>query len=563
MYALNIKLESWSQQIKEPVVLSWLFFLPCVTFILFYSVVDFEFVWDDQYLHFANSFVREPKFETLRELWLAPYYGLYIPMAYTVWGGLTAFFGLSTTIFHGANLWVHIINVELVFLFLLRFNQPVSMVGLVALIFALHPIQVESVAWCSDLRGLFSVSFGLLALMLLINQPNSPRYFRGLVASICFIMALLFKPLAVVFLPLSILLQWYGLKRPFWQTMMQHLPWLVVLLMVLYMTWQGHRLGVIPESEILLRPLIWMDALIFYLQKLIFPLELAATYARTPAYVLSQAWIHSLWLCLVCLCAWLIWSYQRPILFFTSAWFLIGFLPASGLIPFAFQNYSTVADRYMYIPMIGVCLLLLVGFNWLHERFQRISLFPVGLLVIALAYQTYNVQLPTWRNMKTLWSHTVEVTPNAPQAWHDLGLVYRLEGNDQAAEVAFKKSLFADLKYADSYLALAELYRDQNKPGLALDYYNQALQNKPTYWQAALSRATLLFDQQRYLDAVRDYEFVLQFRPRQASTHYNRAVALFYLQQIDAAQAGLNLAIQLGYDPAMVVPLQQAINAAQ
>ena len=351
-----------------------LLILIIVPFALYWQTTGFDLVWDDVEIHLIkNPYLHPICFDNLLHFWKEPYRGLYIPIVYNLWAFLN-FIGIyfftkphDPFIYHLANIFVHTLNGLLVFTLLRQFikSHLACMAG--ALLFLVHPVQVEPVAWVSEFRGLIAAFFGFTALILYIKScstkyGNTDLRSFGLYSSISFLFALLSKP-SVIVLPLFAALMEYYLYRPsLKQLFLRSWLWIWLIFAVAIAVVTASVQESVLSYPFWAKPLIWMDAVSFYLYKLVFPFSLAVSYARSPEYVMGQWWFYIIWIIPVST-GFGFWYFRKkePLLVLAFLIFILGFLPVSGLVEFAFQDWSTVADRYLYLSMFGVSL----GFGYL------------------------------------------------------------------------------------------------------------------------------------------------------------------------------------------------------
>ena len=326
-----------------------------LTFAAFSEVGGFGFVsWDDELHVTENPWLHPVTPAHVWHFWRMSYQGLYIPLSYTVYALLALLARDPTTqalnphVFHVANLILHLANVLLVFALLKQSVPNIWAASAGALLFGVHPLQGESVAWVSELRGLLSGMFALLALGQYLEFAESRAWGCFAVATAAFGLALLAKPSAVAVPLLALALTIWGLGLP-WKRCVPPLA-----------LWAAMALGCVlanrtvqSVSPQLFLPL-WQrffvagDALAFYLAHLAWPARLGIDYGRSPFVVLAHPWGYWTWLVPALLGACL-WAGRRrwPLLLTSGALFLLALLPTLGLVPFAFQLASTVADRYV------------------------------------------------------------------------------------------------------------------------------------------------------------------------------------------------------------------------
>lgn len=523
--------------------------------------------WDDDVFFYQNPHLNPPTWESLKSYWTGPYARLYVPVPYTVWWvtarltgqpGPSGSWEVPPGALHTLSLGVHLLNVLLAFGLLRRLfaNDWAAAAG--ALLFGVHPLQVESVAWASELKDLLSGTFSLTALWLYLaaiggrGREGPLRHSAGLypLATLAFALAMLSKPNTVA-LPMAaaaIALQLCGLPwRRVWPGL---LPW--VLMAAVHVAVTRHVQSVAPELDVALvqRPLVAGDALAFYMGKLVWPVGLSPDYGRTPEVVLAQPWSRVAWLIPLAVIAAVIPLRQRwPWLLTGIAVFCLCLLPSLGLMPFDFQQYSTVADHYAYVAMLGAAIAL-AGFLSTPRR-----LLTRGLCGIALALllaQSW-LQAMTWQNNISFWNHTLQVNPRSWLAHNNLGAVYQMLGKPEDAIPHYQAGLRLKPEDADTLvnlgLALVSVGRDVE----AMPYFEQALWLRPGDLKAHFAVGALLVEQARYADALPHLEPLVRQQPENAPARFALARALLGLGQREAALAHLHLLAESSpsYPPAV------------
>ena len=408
--------------------------------------------WDDPENLFENPDFNPPTPRGLAKYWTRDAWGLYVPALYTAWYPIARIAydpartpALDPRPFHAANLVVHLLCALAVYALLrvaLRADGGAHVPALIgALLFVVHPVQVEPVAWISGMKDLLCGLFSTLALWFYLRHaaldprgPGAPR--RGLslylLATLAFALALLSKPVAVV-LPLLALVLDRGLVRRSWPTAIAMLvPWVILAIPVALVTRQVQpAVDVAATSPPQVRPLIAGDALAFYLRQVIAPEQLALDYGRAPNVVAQQPWRWLAWLVPVALAV-LLWRLRdraRPAVV-GAMLFVIPLLPVLGFVPFSAQEYSTVADHYLYLPMIGVALAAAWGASRASARSALLIAVPV---LMALATRSW-FQTWHWRDTRALFTHNLTVNPRSWTSRVNLAADALLRGDGAAAE---------------------------------------------------------------------------------------------------------------------------------
>jgi len=367
-----------------------------VTALVFLPVMGFTFLSADDPAHVVNNPILTG---SLSKLWASPYQvpGLYMPATYTVWwmsaqASLARMGELRAGWFHALNWFFHALNVFLAFLCFERVGLGRLGSATAALVFGLHPIQVESVAWITAFKDVFAGTFVLLCVWLSLGE-------RWLAASFVFLLALLAKPVAAV-TPLCVA----GFLLASGKPLRARLGWLAgwLVLSALMLGWTK-VLQPGPSPAWLDRMLVAGDALTFSVAKALVPTGLTLNYGRSPAAVLAQNPMKTI--AVLTLLAVLLWRYRRNrVALAVAVLFVAPWLPVSGAVSFFHQIHSTTADRFLYLSLLG--LALGAGYLLRHRR------YPAAGVVAVLAV-TSVLQIPYWRDDLSLYGRMAQVRPTA------------------------------------------------------------------------------------------------------------------------------------------------------
>ncbi|MBN2473633.1 MAG: tetratricopeptide repeat protein [Pirellulales bacterium] len=558
---------------------------------VFGRVADYGFLaWDDTTHVTENPYLNPAPWESVKHFWQKPYWGLYAPLSYTFFAAEASVFprplpdggwGPNPMVFHLGSLSLHIGCVLLVFVILRRLFRHDGAACLGALLFGLHPVQVESVAWISETRGLLCGLFSLLALWQYLgyadtSQPGSSAAVRYALATVCFVLALLCKPAAVA-LPLLVAVLDFGvLQRSVRRVLSAVGPWLLVAAAWVLITKMQQPDRQLPfVSPLWARPLLAGDALAFYATKLVVPWPLGPDYGRSPEWVMRQGGFYVAWLLPAILLAILGWLKHRRIWLTAAGVSIAWVLPVLGLVPFVFQRVSTVADRYLYLVLLGPALAL----SWLLARhWNRRTVVPTSCLLGLLAILSF-VQTGYWRDNDALLNQAMQVNPHSgvmrqlrgflltrqreygraiallretvedhPQLVEaHLGLAAALTADGQAEEAidALKKAArrFPREPLVESELGV--ILAGQGALDEAEGHYRRALQIDPHCVRAHLTWGKLLLDRGQPAAAVEHFRKALDVVPNHVAARVNLAVALQALNRPDEARYHYLRAIQL------------------
>jgi tetratricopeptide (TPR) repeat protein len=391
-------------------------FLLAGTALVFAPMLGNDFVIQDDFGWIAqHPRLNPPTMENLAWFWSPKNAteGLWVPLSYTVWSALSLI-SHRPVIFHAASLGVHLLSVAMVWIILTRLLRHDIAAALGAMLFAIHPLQVESVTWASGLKDLLAALLTLVAIDQYIRSADAAsRGQRTAYYSACvvaFVAAMLAKPSAVVMPLLAGVIDLWFLSGLLMPTLRRVLPLLVLALPFIW--WARQVQTMYPElaTPLWLRPLVAADALAFYAYKLVFPLWLANLYGRTPPVAAASGWLWISWVVPGALGVALYLVRRRmPHVVAGALLALLAILPVLGFTPFLFQLYSTVADHYMYLPMFGIALIA----GSIATRFQSRGFAGLAIGILVLLGIRSSLQTRVWRDSITLFTHAVNLYPGS------------------------------------------------------------------------------------------------------------------------------------------------------
>ncbi len=531
--------------------------------------LGYDFVWDDDHHITENPYLGALDARSLEHFWTEPHANLYIPVVYTAWsvvrqlGPPPAEPGAAAPIekshFHVATLLFHLLSGALVFLILrsLLKDEWASLAG--ALLFAVHPVQVEPVAWVSGLKDTLSGFFALLAVWQYgvyrqakraASEQAAPSRARPELhygaATAAFTLALLAKPSTVV-VPLLVLVLDLVVWRVAWRESLKRLaPWLLgaaaIALVTAEVNVESHERIYLPP--LVLRPFIFGDALLHYLVKLVLPLDLAPIYPKSPREVAASGAVYLAWLVPAALglgC----WYARRLSRLVPAAalWFAVGLLPVSGLVYFAFQSTSTVADRYLYLPMLGPALLFGYGLSRLRRRAWT-ALVAIGVVVALGALSRFEV-LPHWRNNERFWTHAIGVNPAADQAYYNRGLWWDARGELGRAFEDYSRAIELHPFSAAAHVNRGIIHARRGQHGQALGDFDRAIAIDSRNAAAFVNRGALLAMLHHPERALVDLDRALELDPQSTEALRNRGNVHLDLRRPEQAMSDLSRAIAL------------------
>jgi tetratricopeptide (TPR) repeat protein len=568
--------------------------LVVVTFAAYQPTWHAGFIWDDDDHLTANPAMTAP--HGLRMIWSSLAVSRYYPLTLTCFWAQHRLWGLNPLPYHLVNVALHATNSVLVFLLLRRLR--VRAAWFAAMLWALHPVNVESVAWITELKNTQSGFFLFLAVLCFLRFETgvARRRWYGL-ALVCGLAALLSKPSTVV-LPLVLLLcVWW--ERGSWRRadILQIAPFFLFALGMSALTVVEQRgpiqrvgtaewnLGM-AERFVIAGKAIW-----FYASKTLWPARLTFVYPRWK----PDAGSFWSWLPLAGLVVGgaLLWSWRRQPWaragLFGCGFFVLALLPVLGFFDVFYFRYSYVADHFQYLASLGLISLAASTGSAISQRAGQRG-HDLGTVAAAIALLILGVS--TWRqariyqDVETLWGDTLTKNPQCWMAHNNLGLALVSLGRTQEAIGHYEQVLRIkpDCVEAHNNLGLAlvslgripeaighyeqalrikpdcvEAYndlgivlKDQGQVTKAIACYEQALRLKPDYPEAHNNLGVVLKDQGQVTEAIAHYEQALRINPDYADAHNNLGVALAQLGRNEEAAGHWEQALRIKPDDAQV-----------
>lgn len=442
------------QDSTKPVAqrIRWIPLLVFATALLIFApICRHAFVsWDDDYTLESNVKMQHPSVETLLHYWHHAFMDLYVPVTYTIWTGVAFVskrFGpgdsLDPRFFHAASILVHAINAVLVYVLLRRLLKKQWPAAAGALLFALHPVQVEAVAWASGLKDLLCGMFSLIALNQYIAavQPTtadetqrspSRRRIHHAIGLIAMLLAMLSKPTAMVMPLLAAVIDLLVVGRNWRRVVASVAPYFILVIPCVIWTKLCQPASYLRHVPIWERPLVAADALAFYLYKILLPVRLSYDYGRAPWVILENHAVWFTWIVPVSIAVALI-IYRRSAKTLAAAALIlvIGVLPVLGLTAFDFEMISTVSDHYLYLAMLGPAL----AAGWALTKLPTTIRWPAlaACLALAVCAARSTDQMHYWQDSRTFFTHALELNPKSWSAWYGLAYLNHMDGRNLAA----------------------------------------------------------------------------------------------------------------------------------
>ncbi|OGP72909.1 MAG: hypothetical protein A2V86_09190 [Deltaproteobacteria bacterium RBG_16_49_23] len=484
-------------------------------------------------------------------------------------------YGLKPGGHHMTNLLIHIVNSLLLFLVLNRMTGALWKSGFVAALFALHPLNVESVAWLAERKNLLCTLFLMLTMWTYVRYVERPRLGRYLLVILSFALGLLSKPMLVTMPFALLLLDYWPLNRfqsgysngpdhlhpsnprkskapqssPF-KLILEKVPFFALSIGSSFLTiLAAQKSGTIGSLE--LYPLEVRIANILtsyakYIWKMIWPHRLAVLYPY-PTTVPAGEVIGAL-LLLICISILVIRvARSRPYLVLGWFWYLGTLVPVIGLVQAGVQS---MADRYNYIPLIGLFIMITGGVSDIlgRWRYRKIVLAVSISLLLSILMIVTRIQVSHWKSSITLFEHSLKVTSDNSRIHNNLGMTLVQQGKIQEAIAHYTEALRIDPYFAIAHYNIGVALTEQGNIQEAIAHYNEALKINPNYAVAHNKLGMILVRQGKNQEAFLHFTEALRIKPGHAEIYINIGGSLVAQGKIEEAIAYYHEALRIKPD---------------
>ena len=566
-----------TRYLKQPMKLNTniQFFLICfliaaATFSIYRKVATYEFVgFDDDTYITENQHVQQGI--TLDNLFWA--FGISKSDNRAYWHPLTwlshmmdwQLFGNDAGMHHLGNVFFHVINTLLLFGVFKLMTGALWQSAFVAALFAIHPFNVDSVAWIAERKNVLSTLFWMLTMLAYFYYTRQPSIKRYLLVFTAMILGLIAKPMLVTLPCVLLLMDFWPLHRiqlykpenshklsvdikQAIQLIIEKLPLLVVsfLAIGLSVITLNNNSQMVPRdtAPMMLRIQNSLVSYINYIIKIFWPDNLSVYYPFPESLPLWQVFGALLIIALVTT-VFLRLIKKAPFLIIGWLWFIGTLLPVIGIVQGG--RWPAMADRWAYIPGIGLFIIISWGCGAIlkNQKNIRIKAALIAAIVLLPLIFVTNKQVSYWRNSITLFKHAISVSPQDYLMVYNLGLALMEKGEIDEAISHYRASLALNPENDKAYNNLANALAKTNRPAEALKNYLKALEYNPHNIQAHLNLADMMSEKGLLEDATRHYLQVIAIQPDHALAHKNYGQVLFKQQKLVEAEKELKKAIAL------------------
>lgn len=471
-------------------------------------------------------------------------------------------FGLAPGGHHLMNALIHAINTALLYYVVRRLTGARWQSAMVAALFALHPLHVESVAWAAERKDTLSACFGLLALLAYARYAEAVSLKRYAVVAVMFALSLMAKPMLVTLPFALLLLDYWPLGRLAWKPMdgIKSLPKSLLPLVrekllllalsaassvITYMAQsRGGAVRALVEEPFSLRLANALVAYSKYILLTFWPSGLGVYYPSAAANLPAWQVVAALALLVAVTVLAIRGAAKQPYLIVGWLWFLGTLVPVIGLVQVGGQ---AMADRYHYLPSIGLFLALVFAVADLAaaRRFRPNAVAAAATVVLLLFAARSWQQVSLWRDSVTLFTHTLSVTSDNLVIEYNLGHTLGRQKRYDEAVTHFAAALRINPDHYDTLINMGITLADQGKPAEAIEYYRQALGVEPNSAKAHAQLALALSRQQKTAEALPHFYKAMKLDPNDADVRTNLGLALARQGKMQEAVEQQNEALRL------------------
>jgi protein O-mannosyl-transferase len=440
-------------------------------------------------------------------------------------------FGLNAGAHHLVNVGLHAAAALLLFTFLWQSTNALSASAISAAIFAIHPLRVESVAWISERKDVLSGIFFMLTLLAYLRYVRGQSWQRMAVVAVCFAFGLMSKPMLVTTPIVLLLLDYWPLdrfrKQGLWKLILEKVPLVILAVGSCAATLIAQQVAIGSTESLPLASRIdnALVTYVNYLRQMFWPVDLVPFYTHPEWRLATWEIIGAIILLAGITAAMFLLRRKLPFLLVGWLWYIIMLLPVIGIIQVGLQAR---ADRYTYLPQIGVIIAVVWAIRDLTSlwRGRTVVLVPASLAVIGvLSFLSYR-QATHWHDTESLWSYTLNRSPENDVALTGLAMVEVARGQTDNAITHCRHALALREGNATAHYGLALALSQQRKIDEAIDHWQRSLEIQPDNINARNYLGAALAEIGRTPEAIEQWHQTLAFDPDNGNAANNLAWVL-------------------------------------
>jgi protein O-mannosyl-transferase len=527
-----------------------------ITLFLFSPTFKYDFVnWDDDVNLTNNSNIIHPGEHSIHNIFTQTIIGGYTPLTTLSFAAEYKLEGLEPGIYHIDNVILHLICTALVYFLMRQLGMNLFITALTALLFGLHPMRVESVAWVTERKDVLYAMFFLVSAIAYIAYRKTKNLLYFFLSLIIFILSLLSK-IQAVSLPLALIAIDLLIDKKFvWKLLLNKIPFFVLSLITglvgVYFLQQQGSLDVGESSPFFQRIFIGTYTLIVYIIKALVPYEMSAIYP----FPVKLTSLHYASLPIVVAFGFLIWKVKNyrieiiaGLLFFLfNIIFMLQFVGAG-------QGY--MADRFTYIPYIGLFFILAFLLNSVKSNQWKVVVWVVLVIYMVTLIGITSKRVKVWENSETLFSDVLVKYPKVAVAYNNMGRYYRTLNQYDKAIASYTKAIEINPGGYLAYGNRGKAYFDTGRADEALADLIKSLSIKPDVAEILSNRGAVLASKKRYKEAIADLDKSIKLDPMNTSAYSNRALAHYYLKEFLKSIYDINAYLKILPDDADMINIR-------
>jgi protein O-mannosyl-transferase len=526
-----------------------------LTFLVYLKSLKNGFTnYDDDVLILNNSLVQSLSLENIYSIFFTFINGMYHPLVTLSWALEYVWLGSSATQFHLINLIFHLLNVWLVYRFILLLTDKLNIAIIVTIVFAVHPMVSESVLWLSERKDLLCTAFMLGGLIHYMKYLKNELRLKYIILTLIFlIFAMLSKPSAAVFPLLLLVIDYYHGRKINKNALLEKIPFFVfaIFIGIIAILAAGSVEGIntLEDYTFIDRVFFVAHAIMFYIYKLIVPLALSAKHfypLKHGGFLPAEYYISFVALALFIIALFKYGRNKREII----SGFLFYIACISIVLPVVPVGDTVVAERYSYLSYLG--LILIVGhlFDAYKDRtmmkikVNRLTFFLIAAFILFFSVNTYS-RIDVWKSSDNLWTDVIKKDPTAALAYVARGDSKAADADYEAASKDYTMAVIIDSSNAVAYNNRGFAWIKTQQYDKAENDLNNAIRLQPGFSKAYYNRSCLYIDMKEYEKAIEDCNKTLLHLPDFAYAYYNRGNASYMLKNYKDAISDLDKAIAL------------------
>lgn len=520
------------------------------TFILFSPSLSNGFVnWDDDVNLLENEQVRSLSGENIKNIFSSDVIGNYNPLPILTFAIEYAIVGYEPFLYHLDNLLLHLLVVFLVYHLTLKLKVDRIVAILSALLFAIHPMRVESVAWVTERKDVLFAAFFFAALIYYIKYLEDKRNKKYLIYIYLFFILSLFSKIQAVALPLSMLaIDYWRDRKISWGLIIEKAPYFILSLIFgmigIYMLNENQSLDQTKANYSFAQRLcIGGYSYMIYWYKLLFPYPLSPLYP----YPKSLPWyIYAAPLPALAIIGSIVYGYMKKwkAYVFGTVWFTFNIL---FLLQILGAGQGFLADRFTYVAYFGLFFSLVYYVNkYLISvpKRKNVGFASIGILLILFSISTFQ-QIKIWENGDTLWTHVLKHYNKVDTPYRNRGNYHRDNGDYTKAMQDYQALVRIDSTNGPVYNSMGKVFFEQKNWNQALEYYNKAVKFSPEKGEFWVNRAATKASMGNMRDALEDVSIGIERDPNHVNGYQTRFLIQQFLNNYEASIIDLNKLIEI------------------